>query len=641
MENDTKSTFKDQYGPSLPPTSQVQLSRESWMVGESCQSKLFESLAKPNKSKKVGENEVKKEYDYSSPGLHVMGSSPKRLFSSKIKSESNEQTELKIKEMKKRFKDNKKNYDSSSHASGSKRSEFMLPQNNKFSPHSSSQNRLSRPKSRSLSPKSPQKRSNSRDECSRHNRKSRSRSPKERRKSKSPVKKSKHIKSDVKSHHKDDINSPSKPQISKNTRQESSHQKSYNNSPSKAQISKNSSEESNNAVIKEDDLNKLSAKILKAEIIGDTKRVVKLNKKLEVLRSNLRKQLLKPAITEETIILTDFDLRGNVRPIEIDTNIHEKSKKRKKEKHVTTHDSLGSRDKYFPDDKKKNMSSLLEEEKSLRKLGHDEVFMNNIGKLSKMANNRQNWTIDDMFESNISKEKEQSQNDVKSAIAKNKLDHKRLESCQLCLEKCSKGSIIHIGEHLYIRVPPHKSLTTYHCQIVPISHVIASVNADEEFWEELTTIKRTFVNEMITKNLDVVFLESAQRLNYRRHIFIDCIPVPKDEGTILPAYFKKAIMDCDLEWAQNKKLVDTRKKCLSKSIPKGLPYFSVEFGIDGGFAHVIEEESLFKSYFGLEIVGGVLDCDMKFWRNPEKETTECIQFKKRNFEKLSIFSDVI
>lgn len=33
-------------------------------------------------------------------------------------------------------------------------------------------------------------------------------------------------------------------------------------------------------------------------------------------------------------------------------------------------------------------------------------------------------------------------------------------------------------------------------------------------------------------------------------------------------------------------------------VPKGLPYFAVEFGLDGGFAHVIEEEQNFHHYFG-------------------------------------------
>lgn len=61
---------------------------------------------------------------------------------------------------------------------------------------------------------------------------------------------------------------------------------------------------------------------------------------------------------------------------------------------------------------------------------------------------------------------------------------------------------------------------------------------------------------------------------------------------------QKAILESDTEWTQNKKLIDTSKKGLRGSIPKGLPFFSVEFGLDGGFAHVIEDEDLFPFYFG-------------------------------------------
>ncbi len=33
-------------------------------------------------------------------------------------------------------------------------------------------------------------------------------------------------------------------------------------------------------------------------------------------------------------------------------------------------------------------------------------------------------------------------------------------------------------------------------------------------------------------------------------------------------------------------------------VPRGLPYFSVDFGLQGGFAHVIENEQKFPHYFG-------------------------------------------
>lgn len=60
---------------------------------------------------------------------------------------------------------------------------------------------------------------------------------------------------------------------------------------------------------------------------------------------------------------------------------------------------------------------------------------------------------------------------------------------------------------------------------------------------------------------------------------------------------QKAILECETEWSTNKKLVDLSKKDIRHSVPKGLPYFAVDFGNEGGFAHVIEEEKYFPSNF--------------------------------------------
>lgn len=38
--------------------------------------------------------------------------------------------------------------------------------------------------------------------------------------------------------------------------------------------------------------------------------------------------------------------------------------------------------------------------------------------------------------------------------------------------------------------------------------------------------------------------------------------------------------------------------CVIFQIPKGFPYFAVDFGMQGGFAHVIEDERQFPKYFG-------------------------------------------
>ena len=63
-------------------------------------------------------------------------------------------------------------------------------------------------------------------------------------------------------------------------------------------------------------------------------------------------------------------------------------------------------------------------------------------------------------------------------------------------------------------------------------------------------------------------------------------------------YFQKAIQECEQEWSHNQKLVKlSQERGLRRSIPKGLPYFHVDFGMENGFAHVVEDEAYFPANF--------------------------------------------
>lgn len=67
-------------------------------------------------------------------------------------------------------------------------------------------------------------------------------------------------------------------------------------------------------------------------------------------------------------------------------------------------------------------------------------------------------------------------------------------------------------------------------------------------------------------------------------------------------------------------------------MPKGFSYFSVDFGLQSGYAHVIEEEDKFPSYFGQEIVGGILDVEHKKWRNVDMESKSELKEKRDRFK---------
>eukprot|EP00122_Pirum_gemmata_P019640 Pgem_evm1s18380 len=91
------------------------------------------------------------------------------------------------------------------------------------------------------------------------------------------------------------------------------------------------------------------------------------------------------------------------------------------------------------------------------------------------------------------------------------------------------------------------------------------------------------------------------------------------------------------EWAQHKKIVDTNDNGgnnIRGAIPSGFPYFHVEFGTQGGFARVIDDEEKFPNYFGKEIAGGMLDLEPRLWRKPPIETFDVIKRKLLNFSNI-------
>ena len=109
----------------------------------------------------------------------------------------------------------------------------------------------------------------------------------------------------------------------------------------------------------------------------------------------------------------------------------------------------------------------------------------------------------------------------------------------------------------------------------------------------------------------------------------EAVPVPDDEPSEI--YFKKAIQECESEWAMNKKVVSLKEKDIRRSVPKGLPYFHVDFGLNDGYAHVIEDEEIFPKNFAQEIIGGMLDLEPRFWKNPKRESFEAQKARVLSF----------
>lgn len=363
-----------------------------------------------------------------------------------------------------------------------------------------------------------------------------------------------------------------------------------------------------NDIVTDAMINSASAKLIKAELIGNKPRCERLKLELEDLRSRKEKQNLKQQTLqqERTILLTKTDRFGRVRP----PTIHRKNSAKGKSKRRLNDD----------------LTSMVEMEHMTTANDTYEA----IAKMaSKFVRSNSDDVVDDVLDVSVKSRSREDDKGKLKAITQSRRMEEMLDSCKLCVNgsRFKKHLVIATGINTYISVPPYQSLTFGHCQIVPLEHTPCSLLMDENVWSEVKIFQRGMAKMFCDKNMDVIFSECYTSASKRSHMYIDCVPIPKYEGSMAPMYFKKAILESDTEWSENRKLIDTRQKGLKKSIPLGLPYFFVDFNNEGGFAHVIEDSSLFPHYFAKEVIGGLLDVEPRLWLNPRYESFEQQQAK--------------
>uniref|UniRef100_A0A8B9IX30 CWF19-like protein 2 n=1 Tax=Amazona collaria TaxID=241587 RepID=A0A8B9IX30_9PSIT len=405
-------------------------------------------------------------------------------------------------------------------------------------------------------------------------------------------------------------------------------------SDSKASDSRNTSNDEPPRILTEEEMNKLGARIVKAELMGDMCGLDICFGFVCQLFSNMFSNLTQPSSRPEEVVLVRTDQSGRAWPVTALAEPQESKGGRRKRQMIPTHVDK-ERVRYFQDDDSMNLKDLVKNEKMRTAEDQNSLFMRMASKLMDKTD-REYYTLDDMFVSKAAKrvrsgEEEEMQR--RKAIREHQQLAACMEKCPYCYDssELSKHLIVAIGTKVYLSLPSNQSLTEGHCLIAPLQHHTAATLLDEDIWEEIQMFRNALVKMFEAKDLDCVFLETNLSLKKRYHMVYECIPLPKEVGDMAPIYFKKAIMESDEEWSMNKKLIDLSSKDIRKSVPKGLPYFSVDFGLQGGFAHVIEDQHSFPHYFGKEIIGGMLDLEPRLWRkgvrqNFEDQSKKVLQF---------------
>ncbi|XP_075214569.1 CWF19-like protein 2 [Lycorma delicatula] len=376
-----------------------------------------------------------------------------------------------------------------------------------------------------------------------------------------------------------------------------------------------------------DERNELAAKLLKAEILGNTDLVKKLKSRLEQARA-------AAAEAEQTVILTRTDSKGFTQPLTLSSKPeHGRGRKQK----TVTHEG-GKRVRYFADDDKYSLQEMFQQEKRSTIEDQNEMFARLASK--NVGRDDSAHDMDDIFEDMIRIKESDGKSAAKErnkAIDQHRRSTQAMDNCQWCLDgkRLLKHLVIAIGSKVYLCVPPYESLTEGHCLIVPSQHVSCTTQLDEDIWEEIMVFRKALVKMFLSKDLDVVFFECAIYLSHAPHTVWQCVPLPKESGDVAPVYFKKAIQECETEWASNKKLIDLTGKNVRRAVPRGLPYFTVDFGMQPGYAHVIEDEKVFPKNFAQEIIGGMLDIDHSIWRKPRYQKFE--EQRKKVLEFISLW----
>lgn len=380
---------------------------------------------------------------------------------------------------------------------------------------------------------------------------------------------------------------------------------------------------------KDDQLNKLHARLLKAEMLGGSDQVEELKKKIQQLKEEI---VAEKGLTDEE----KNQIHAKILKAEM-LGKHDLVKKLKEKLEEKSSTSIPSTKPEVPEVKeevrvmevkqrivnedKMSVKQLYKREKMISMLKDSRMF---VASSSKAVDKNGEFDVDNEYEETAKKKSKKSEYIVSQ---EKQVDEDAL--CQNCLENFHPNYILSKGQKVFLTLGKNEPLVEGHCFIRSIkgshsSGEIASslVASEEETVREVDLLKQKLCLMFANERKAVIFTELwvRGRKKYDNHLVIECLPIPDDAFDEAWMYFKKGIQESESEWSTNKSVVDLKGKPLNRCLPDGLSYFWVTFGpTNEGYGHVIEDESRFPPSFAHEIIAGVIDIDPMKWKRPRKD----------------------
>ncbi|KAF8820717.1 cwfj family protein [Cardiosporidium cionae] len=198
----------------------------------------------------------------------------------------------------------------------------------------------------------------------------------------------------------------------------------------------------------------------------------------------------------------------------------------------------------------------------------------------------------------------------------------RSRECLYCIEsskfqKFQLPCLIAATSNSYLCFQSMKQcILPHHIYIAPVAHVASLTHMEDDVYEEIRNFQKSLVAFFDKQDLLPIFIETVgsyvstekRILGGGSHTFVDCYGIPSDRLQEAKTYFKKALLESESEWSDNKKVIEiSGKRGPRGAIPRGFPYIYIDFALSGGLAHVIESGRDFPKYFGRDVIRGMLE----------------------------------
>ncbi|PWN37348.1 uncharacterized protein FA14DRAFT_159439 [Meira miltonrushii] len=429
-------------------------------------------------------------------------------------------------------------------------------------------------------------------------------------------------------------------------------------------------------------LNKLSAKVMRAEMMGSANAVeLRAEYEREKAKSEAGGDLGfskvathragedgRTSSNTQIQVLPTLDGRGRLYDVGTSKDsgqeaMMSKSAKRKMNNFETRDGKTGKIVRYNADDDEKTLEDLVREERFSAGSANQKDMDAQMA--DRIMNDKTFKNEVDYMDENVEKlgRKKMKSDAMKRmfAIQDFAKTKKALDSCEFCWQddRQPRATVISSGTRAFLTMPEREPLVARHCCIVPMQHHLSMLEADDDTWEEVKNFMKCLIQMEAKNGNGVIFFETVKSLRHQKHSLIEAVPLEKGLFTQMPGYFRQSIIEQSDDWSQNKGLIQfSKERPFRNSMVPDLPYFMVQWDHRGekGYGHVIEEtggkgkgrddyggdEDLnqgglsgekgeFPQWFACEIIGTLLDYEPKRWRKPRRLQSDELQNLLKSF----------